>query len=150
MPKRNIHEVFIEIAKTVSTMSYAEKRKVGCVIVKDKRIIATGYNGTPSGMDNICEEVVKLPESERVLGNMYGHKTKPHVIHAEMNAILNAGLHGVSCQGASMYITLAPCDGCAKHVIQAGIKAVYYLTPHKPEGLVLLQEANIHISRIKL
>ena len=135
MPKRNVHEVFLEVAKTIATMSWAEKKQVGCVIVKDKRIIATGYNGTPSSMDNQCEVFHKhLPDR----ANANKLVTKPSVIHAEMNAILNAGLHGVSCKGATMYITLAPCGGCAKHIIQAGIEKIYYLEPNKTDGLKML------------
>ncbi len=113
--QNRLDKVFLNIAKEVSTLSYCVRAKVGCVIVKNSNVISFGYNGTPSGMDNCCEETID--------GKLV---SKSEVLHAESNAILKATKMGFSTDGATMYVTLSPCKDCAKLIIQAGIKKVVY------------------------
>ena len=124
--QKKLDTVFINIAKEVSTLSYCVRAKVGCVIVKDGNIISFGYNGTPSGMDNCCEESI---DSKLV--------TKFEVLHAESNSILKAAKTGFSTEGATMYCTLSPCRDCSKLILQSGIKKVVYLELfYRDEGSV--------------
>lgn len=112
--------------------SYCTRRKVGTLIVKDKMIISDGYNGTPSGFENICEDENGL--------------TKPYVLHAEANAITKIARSNNSSEGATMYVTASPCIECAKLIIQAGIKRVVYAEKYRLEdGLNLLKRANIEV-----
>ncbi len=112
--------------------SYCTRRKVGALIVKDKMIISDGYNGTPSGFENICEDENGL--------------TKPYVLHAEANAITKIARSNNSSEGATMYVTASPCIECAKLIIQAGIKRVVYAEKYRLEdGLNLLKRANIEV-----
>ena len=114
--QKRLDRVFLNIAKEVSTLSYCVRAKVGSVIVKDGNVISFGYNGTPSGSDNCCEEEVE--------GKLV---SKSEVLHAESNAILKAAKMGFSTDGATMYLTLSPCKDCAKLILQSGIKRVVYL-----------------------
>jgi dCMP deaminase len=114
--QKRLDRVFLNIAKEVSTLSYCVRAEVGSVIVKDGNVISFGYNGTPSGSDNCCEEEVE--------GKLV---SKPEVLHAESNAILKAAKMGFSTDGATMYLTLSPCKDCAKLILQSGIKRVVYL-----------------------
>jgi dCMP deaminase len=114
--QKRLDRVFLNIAKEVSTLSYCVRAKVGSVIVKDGNVISFGYNGTPSGSDNCCEEEVE--------GKLV---SKSEVLHAESNAILKAAKMGFSTDGATMYLTLSPCKDCAKLILQSGIKKVVYL-----------------------
>ena len=112
--------------------SYCTRRQVGALIVKDKMIISDGYNGTPSGFENICED-----------GNGV---TKPYVLHAEANAITKIARSGNSSDGATMYVTASPCIECAKLIIQSGIRRVVYSEKYRLEdGLELLKRANIEV-----
>jgi len=112
--------------------SYCKRRQVGALLVKDKMIISDGYNGTPSGFENICED-----ES---------NTTKPYVLHAEANAITKVARSFNSSTGATLYVTASPCIECAKLIIQAGIVRVVYGEPyHLEDGLNLLQRAGIEI-----
>jgi len=123
------HNSFMNIAVEVSKNSTAEKKKVGCIIVKNLNIIAIGYNGTPSGFDNICEE---------------NGKTKPEVLHAESNAIAKCATSENSSEGATMYCTYSPCMNCAKLIVQSKIKKVYFKEYYKDtSGLDLLLKAGI-------
>ena len=141
MPSKNIHKIYMNFAETISQLSYAKTRKVGCIIVKDNNIIAEGYNGTPYGFDNDCEY---LDKKENII------KTHGHVIHAESNAIVKLSKSTRSSQCATLYITLSPCLQCAKLIIQAGIKEIYYKENYNnPEGTNLLKLANIKIYNIK-
>lgn len=139
------NKYFMDVALRTAENSYAIRSKVGAVLVCDNRIIATGWNGTPAGFDNCCEEkYVKGPSS-----NDIGLKTKATVIHAEANAIYFCAKHGISTEGAILYITLSPCATCALALIQAGIKEVYYLEKYRDDtGLRILQQANIKIEQI--
>jgi len=111
-----LDEVFINIAKEVGTLSYCTRSKVGAVLVKDGNVISFGYNGTPAGMDNACEE---------------NNVTKDEVIHAEMNAILKAAKSGNAVDGSTLYLSLSPCQNCCKLIIQSGIKRVVYLEGYR-------------------
>lgn len=117
---------YIRMAKIWAENSYCERRKVGALIVKDKMIISDGYNGTPSGFENICEDENNV--------------TKPYVLHAEANAITKIARSNNSSDGATMYVTDAPCIECAKLIIQAGIKRLVYSKEYRVEdGINLLK-----------
>lgn len=127
---------YLRMAKIWSENSYCERRHVGCLVVKDKMIISDGYNGTPSGFENICEDENNV--------------TKPYVLHAEANAITKLARSGNSSDGATMYITDSPCIECAKLIIQAGFKRVVYSKKYRLEdGLNLLKRANIVVDYIE-
>jgi dCMP deaminase len=121
-----LDKVFINIAKETSTLSHCVRSKVGAVLVKDGNIISFGYNGTPSGMDNSCEE---------------DNVTFPHVIHAECNAILKAAKTGNSVDGSTLYLTLSPCLDCSKLILQSAIKRVVYLNEYRnTQGIDFLKQ----------
>ncbi len=134
-------EYFVDIARQVATRSTCLRRSVGAVIVRDKRILSTGYNGAPSGLAH-CEEVGCLREQ---LGIPSGQRQEIcRGLHAEQNAIIQAALHGVSTQGATIYTTLQPCITCAKMVINAGIERVVSLDGYPEQlGRAMLEEANV-------
>ncbi len=116
--------------------SYCKRRQVGAILVKDNRIISDGFNGTPSGFENVCED-----EQNR---------TKPYVLHAEANAITKVARSANSSENATLYVTASPCIECAKLIIQAGIKRVVYSDSYRlNDGLELLRRANIELSRIE-
>ncbi len=117
--------------------SYCERRQVGALIVKGKMIISDGYNGPPSGFENVCEDENKL--------------TKPYVLHAEANAITKVAKSNNSSESATLYVTTSPCMECSKLIIQSGIKRVVFCDKyHNEEGLNLLKRANIEITHVKL
>ncbi len=123
---------YIRMAKIWAENSYCERRKVSALIVKDKMIISDGYNGTPSGFENICEDENNV--------------TKPYVLHAEANAITKIARSNNSSDGATMYVTDAPCIECAKLIIQAGIKRLVYSKEYRVEdGINLLKRAGIEV-----
>lgn len=126
---------YIRMAQIWAENSYCNRRKVGALIVKDKMIISDGYNGTPAGFENVCEDENGL--------------TKPYVLHAEANAITKIACSSNSSKGATMYVTTSPCIECAKLIIQAGIKRVVYSEKYRLEdGLELLRKANIEVEYI--
>ena len=128
---------YLQMAKIWSENSYCVRRKVGALIVKDKMIISDGYNGTPSGFENICED--------------NDGKTKAYVLHAEANAISKVAKSSNSSEGATLYITASPCIECAKLIIQAGIKRVVYSDLyHTDDGIKLLKRANIELLYIDI
>ena len=123
---------YIRMARIWAENSYCKRRQVGAIIVKDKMIISDGYNGTPSGFENICEDDSGL--------------TKPYVLHAEANAITKIARSGNNSDGATLYVTAAPCIECAKLIIQAGIKRVVYSEEYRlKDGIELLQRAGIEV-----
>ena len=123
---------YLRMARIWSENSYCTRRKVGALIVKDKMIISDGYNGTPCGFENVCED------SE--------NKTKPYVLHAEANAITKIARSSNSSEGATLYVTDSPCLECAKLIIQAGIKRVVFSNKYRLEdGLKLLEKAGITV-----
>jgi len=124
---------YLQMARIWAQNSYCKRRQVGALIVKDKMIISDGYNGTPSGFENVCEDEVT-------------YKTKPYVLHAEANAITKVARTSNSSEGATLYVTTSPCIECSKLIIQAGIKRVVYddLYSHS-EGLDLLKRVGIEL-----
>ncbi len=128
-----LDKTYIKMADTWGQLSKANRRKVGCIIVKDRQIISDGYNGTPSGMDNECEYEFE--------GKLI---TKPLVLHAESNALMKLAKSNNSSNGATIYLSLSPCFDCAKLIVQAGIKRVVYRETYRDRsGLLLLKENKI-------
>jgi len=131
--KQRFIEFYLRIAKECSQMSYAQRLKVGAVLVKDDTILSYSWNGTPAGWDNVCE----TPDNV----------TKDDVIHAEENVIAKAAKHGgVGTKGSTMFITHAPCAKCARGLIQAGIEKVYYIDAYRDtQGIDFLRKAGIEV-----
>ena len=120
-----------------SENSYCQRRKVGALIVKDKMIISDGYNGTPSGFENICEDENGV--------------TKPYVLHAEANAITKIARSNNNADGATLYVTDSPCIECSKLIIQAGIKRVVYSREYRlTDGVDVLKRAGIEVERMTI
>lgn len=143
MPKVDIENVYMEIAYAVAKLSYAKRRQVGCVIVKDDQIVSFGYNGTPKGFDNDCEDTVSC-KNECNCGGCETTVTKKEVLHAESNALTKIAKSTLSSDGADLYTTTAPCFDCAKLIIQSGIKRVFYNESYRDmSGVALLEQANI-------
>ncbi len=128
---------YLEMALVWSHNSYCKRRRVGALLVKNKMIISDGYNGTPSGFVNNCED----PENT----------TYPYVLHAEANAITKVAKSNNSSEGATLYVTTSPCMECSKLIIQAGIsRVVYSFEYHTTDGLELLRKANIVVEYLKI
>ena len=129
----------MNMARELAKLSHAQRRKVGCLIVKDTHIIAEGLNGTPRGFDNNCEYVDHVDH----------YYTKPEVLHAESNAITKLARSTNSSEGATLYVTCCPCFDCAKLIIQSGIERVVYNEDYsKSNGLTLLERAKITVEKI--
>lgn len=125
---------YIEMAEIWARNSYCKRRQVGALLVKDNMIISDGYNGTPSGFENVCEE---------------NGVTKPYVLHAEANAISKVAKSGNSSAGATLYVTASPCIECAKLIIQSGIKRVVYKDEYRlTDGVDLLTRAGIEVQKL--
>jgi dCMP deaminase len=123
---------YLRMATVWAENSYCKRRQVGALIVKDQMIISDGYNGTPAGFENVCEDEHGI--------------TKPYVLHAEANAITKIARSNNSSEGATLYVTASPCIECAKLIIQAGIKRVVFAEKYRLEdGLELLKRANIEL-----
>ncbi|MDK2917548.1 MAG: dCMP deaminase [Candidatus Petromonas sp.] len=139
----NWNDYFMEMAEVVKTRSTCLRRKVGAVIVKDKRILTTGYNGAPAGISHCLEigcyrEKMGIPSGERA--------ELCRGTHAEQNAIIQAAYHGVSIKGATLYVTLQPCVLCAKMIINAGIKEIHFKGDYPDKlSLQILKEAEIKL-----
>lgn len=128
---------YLRMARIWSENSYCKRRQVGALIVKDKMIISDGFNGTPSGFENICEDDNNV--------------TKPYVLHAEANAITKIARSGNNSEGSTLYVTDAPCIECAKLIIQAGIKKVVYARDYRlTDGVDLLRRARIEVQLMKI
>lgn len=126
---------YLEMARIWATNSYCKRRQVGALLVKDKMIISDGYNGTPSGFENKCEDENNI--------------TKPYVLHAEANAITKVAKSNNSSEGSTLYITTSPCIECAKLIIQAGIARVVFSEKYRiTDGLDLLERAGIELIHI--
>ena len=131
-------DYYMKIAEVTSGLSYAKRLQVGAVIVKDNQILATGYNGMPSGWENICE----VPEDKGIL------KTKPEVLHAETNAIAKVAQSTESSQGSTLFCTHAPCIECAKLIYQSGIKTLYYKEQYRDDsGVNFLKLSGVNVHR---
>lgn len=129
-------EKYIAMAEIWAGNSYCKRRKVGALLVKDRMIISDGYNGTPSGFENVCEDENGV--------------TKPYVLHAEANAITKVAKSGNSSEGATLYVTASPCVECAKLIIQAGIRRVVYKDSYRlNDGIELLQRAGIEVEQVE-
>ncbi len=161
------HIFYIAFCDLISEkLCYAKRSKVGCVIVRDHNILAYGYNGTPHGFENVCEETIikkmKIEEASvmadlsfkqsamtvAIAGKIEDAElvTKPEVIHAEINAIAKAARQGISVKDATMYVSISPCIECAKLIIQSGIKKVIYKEEYRDKsGYDLLIKANVEI-----
>jgi dCMP deaminase len=125
---------YLEMAAIWAKNSYCKRRQVGALIVKDRMIISDGYNGTPAGFENICEDENGV--------------TKPYVLHAEANAISKVAKSGNSADGATLYVTASPCMECAKLIIQSGIKRVVYRDEYRlTDGVDLLRRAGIEVEQ---
>ena len=130
--KRMFDKNYLDMAAIWAKNSYCKRRQVGALLVKNKMIISDGFNGTPSGFENQCEDE--------------NNTTKPYVLHAEANAITKVAKSGNSSEGATLYITTAPCIECAKLIIQAGILRVVYAEEYRmSEGIELLKRAGIEV-----
>ena len=149
MPKVPIDKIYMKIAYDIAELSYAERRKVGCIIVKDDdQIISFGYNGTPHGFDNSCEEINYPEYAHKVIANGY-EVTKSEVLHAESNAIAKLAKSTLSSKGAKLYITMSPCYQCAKLIIQSGIAEVFYDEEYREYGgILLLEKAHIKVTKL--
>ena len=141
MPEQGqLDKTYLEMARIWSRLSKAERRQVGCLIVKNGQIISDGYNGTPHGFDNTCEFETR-----------FGLETKPEVLHAESNAISKLAKSSQSSKGATIYITLCPCFDCAKLMIQCGIKRVVYGEDYRlTDGIDLLEKAGIVVDQVRV
>ena len=128
---------YLKMAQEWAKLSHCTRKQVGALIVKDRMIISDGYNGTPSGFDNCCEDDTGT--------------TKWHVLHAEANAILKVAGSTQSCQGATLYITMSPCKDCSKLIFQSGIHRVVYLERYKDEsGRAFLEKAGVQVEHLNL
>ena len=135
--QRKYDITYLKMAQEWGNLSYCERRKVGALIVKNNRIISDGYNGTPSGFENFCED-----------DDGY---TKWYVLHAEANAITKVASSTQSCDGATLYITLSPCKQCSKLIYQAKIKRLVYAVQYKDtSGIEFLKKAGIIVDHIKI
>jgi dCMP deaminase len=128
---------YLKMASTWGKLSYSTRKQVGALIVKDKMIISDGYNGTPSGFDNCCEDE--------------NGDTLWYVLHAEANAILKVAQSTNNCKGATLYLTLSPCKDCSKLILQAGITRVVYITAYKDTaGIKFLMKAGVDVQQIEI
>ncbi len=138
MPKKKqlkYDKAYLRIAREWGKLSHCDRKKVGAVIVKDRMIISDGFNGTPTGFENPCEDEEGY--------------TKWYVLHAEANAISKVASSTQSCKGATLYITLSPCRECSKLIHQAGIKRIVYQVEYKDNsGLSFLEKAGVEIEKI--
>ena len=122
---------YLRMARIWAENSYCKRRQVGALVVKDKMIISDGYNGTPSGFENVCED---------------NNVTKPYVLHAEANAITKLARSSNNSEGSTLYVTASPCVECAKLIIQSGIKRVVYAEKYRlDDGIKLMQRAGIKV-----
>ena len=130
--QKELDSRYLRMARIWSENSYCQRRRVGALIVKDKRIISDGYNGTPSGFENVCEDE--------------DHLTKPYVLHAEANAITKIARSNNNSDGSTLYVTDSPCVECSKLIIQAGIRRVVYAREYRlTDGIELLRRAGIEL-----
>jgi len=136
--KQHILDIrYLRMARIWAENSYCERRKVGAIVVKDKMLISDGYNGTPEGFENVCEDS--------------NHITKPYVLHAEANAITKLARSSNNSEGATLYVTASPCIECSKLIIQSGIKRVVYGEKYRLEdGINLLKRAGVDVEYLEV
>ena len=141
MNQDRMDRYFMKVAQLTSELSYAVRKKVGAVLVKDNRIISVGFNGQPKGWSNICEDV--MPDGSLV--------TKPTVIHAEANALFWCAKTEIITNGSTMYLTLSPCATCALGLIQSDIKRVVYLDEYRDlSGIEVLKKSGIEVQKLEI
>lgn len=141
--KPRMVDYYMRVAETTAELSRARRLQVGCVIVKDDNIISFGWNGTPPGWDNNCEDTVWHSNGERTL------KTRPEVIHAEANALIKLTRSAMSSEGASMFLTHAPCIECAKLIASSKITNLYFKSIYRSnEGLLFLNKTDIKVQHL--
>jgi dCMP deaminase len=134
--QRRYDIAYLKMAKEWAKLSYCKRKQVGALIVKDKMIISDGYNGTPTGFENVCEDE--------------HNDTKWYVLHAEANAILKVASSTQSCKEATLYITMSPCKECSKLIHQSGIKRLVYIDTYKDNtGLQFLEKAGVEVVHIE-
>ena len=137
MKDNNLDKRYLRMARIWAENSYCIRRRVGALIVKNKMIISDGYNGTPSGFENICEDDNNV--------------TKPYVLHAEANAITKIARSGNNSDGATLYVTDSPCIECSKLIIQAGIKRVVFSNTYRlNDGVELLKRAGVEVNQVPI
>ena len=135
--QRKLDIRYLKMARIWAENSYCVRRQVGALIVKDKMIISDGYNGTPSGFENICESDMGV--------------TKPYVLHAEANAITKVAKSANNCDGGTLYVTTSPCMECSKLIIQAGIRRVVFSEKyHNTEGLDILSKVGVELVHLPI
>lgn len=136
--KQHILDIrYLRMARIWAENSYCERRKVGAIVIKDKMIISDGYNGTPEGFENVCEDSNQI--------------TKPYVLHAEANAITKLARSSNNSEGATLYVTASPCIECSKLIIQSGIKRVVYGEKYRLEdGINLLKRAGVDVEYLEV
>ena len=135
--QRQLDIRYIKMARIWAENSYCQRRKVGALVVKEKMIISDGYNGTPSGFENVCEDAHGV--------------THPYVLHAEANAITKLARSGNNSDQATLYVTASPCIECAKLIIQAGIRRVVYAEQYRlTDGIDLLRRAGVEVEHLPL
>jgi len=141
--KQKFRDAYMKTAEVFAELSSARRLHVGAIVVKDDRIISIGYNGMPSGWDNNCEiETVTFPQIKEL-------KTKPEVLHAETNAIAKLAKSTESGNGATLFVTHAPCLDCSKLVYQSGINTVFYRNSYRDEkGIQFLEKAGVRVEKI--
>lgn len=165
LKQKRYNDFYMDVAKRVSEMSYAKRLKVGSVLVKDGNIISFGWNGTPSGWDNECENIDYVDENGQDYDEMISkgytfgavsdvagyvrRVTKPEVLHAEQNLLMKIAKSTNSTEDADMFITHAPCLECAKLIYQSGIRKVFYRDTYRSEeGLNFLQQCKVEVNRV--
>ena len=141
--KEKFINAYMEVAKTFANLSSAKRLQVGAIVVKDDRIISIGYNGMPSGWDNVCEEI------SHWMSDVPQLKTKAEVLHAESNAIAKLAKSPESGEDATIFITHSPCIDCAKLIYQSGITAVYYETDYRStQGIAFLNKSGVKVIKV--
>lgn len=141
--QKELDGVYMQTALAHASLSKAVRAQVGAVLVTSQGVTLTGYNGTPRGRDNCCEEL--KPQS---FPNEPALETKPEVIHAELNCIMKAAREGVSCIDSTVYVTLAPCVQCSAMMVQAGVRRLVYKTSYRDaSGLSLLKDSGVRVQQ---
>jgi dCMP deaminase len=159
LKKERYESLYIDIAERIAKMSHAKRLQVGSVLVKDDCIISYGWNGMPSGFDNNCEDKVYANEwsidnntweyQEEDGGHPYNLKTKPEVLHSEANCLMKVARSTNSSEGASLFVTHAPCIDCAKLIHQSGINSVYYRNSYRDElGINFLKQCKVKVTKV--
>jgi dCMP deaminase len=145
--KQKFIDYYMKVAELTSTLSYAKRLQVGSVIVKGNKILATGYNGMPSGWDNECETVEIVEIDEKFVKKLV---TKQEVLHSETNAIAKVSASTESSEGATMFCTHAPCINCAKLIYQSGINSLYYRDTYRDaSGIEFLESSGVVVTQYK-